>query len=370
MDNLEDEDEYVACLPDGGESIPCLSQHFIRLSHAQVNKPINLFHAQWLLMPKSDLTCTLQTCNNSYNDNQSSLTGNDNTPARSGQLGYILGAEHMLRKSCSWNNLSRGSQFVQRFNNQNKHHLVCLFSTGSKVTNDNLPNTKDSTRKQTDFTSKQTAQSWNNLESEARDSYYDNYLKLFGGCSQYPTHQVTDRNPHGVGQIEPPDSKEPVKSRHALTHTDQAGHAKMVDVGHKSDTRRRVVATGVVFLGCEAFDLVAENRSKKGDVLSIAQVAGIMAVKNTSNLIPLCHNLILNKIDLDLLLNPSASSVNIRCEVHTTGKTGVEMEALVGVSVAALTVYDMCKAVTHDIIISNIKLIEKEGGQSGHYKRS
>ncbi|CAH1263454.1 MOCS1 [Branchiostoma lanceolatum] len=153
----------------------------------------------------------------------------------------------------------------------------------------------------------------------------------------------------------------------SLTHTDETGKAKMVDVGHKDNTRRTASAAAAVMLGADAFALVKDNKMKKGDVLTVAQLAGIMAAKNTSNLIPLCHNIPISKVDVRLRLDPSQHAVHIVSEVSTTGKTGVEMEALTAVAVAALTVYDMCKAVTHDITVENIHLVSKTGGQRGDF---
>ncbi|KAI8483970.1 Molybdenum cofactor synthesis protein 1 [Branchiostoma belcheri] len=155
-----------------------------------------------------------------------------------------------------------------------------------------------------------------------------------------------------------------------LTHTDETGAAKMVDVGHKDNTRRTASAAAAVMLGADAFALVKDNKMKKGDVLTVAQLAGIMAAKNTSNLIPLCHNIPISKVDVQLRLDPSQHAVHIVSEVSTTGKTGVEMEALTAAAVAALTVYDMCKAVTHDINIDNIHLVSKTGGQRGDFHKS
>ena len=154
-----------------------------------------------------------------------------------------------------------------------------------------------------------------------------------------------------------------------LTHVDSRGRAQMVDVGKKNDTERTAKAVGYISLGETAFNLVKENKIKKGDVLTVAQIAGTMAAKNTSNIIPLCHNIPLTGIDVSLELNEMDWSVMIRSEVRTVGKTGVEMEALTAVSVAALVVYDMCKAVTHDMVISDVKLVEKRGGQRGDYTR-
>lgn len=155
-----------------------------------------------------------------------------------------------------------------------------------------------------------------------------------------------------------------------LTHIDNSGRANMVDVGSKPITTRTAEAAGEVVLGETAFRLVQNNKLAKGDVLTVAQIAGVMAAKRTSDLIPLCHNIPISKVDLMLELNPDNFSVMITSQVKTTGVTGVEMEALTAVSVAALTVYDMCKAVTHDIVIQEVKLISKTGGQRGDFQRT
>jgi len=149
-----------------------------------------------------------------------------------------------------------------------------------------------------------------------------------------------------------------------LSHVGDSGRVKMVDVGSKSETSRLAVAAGRVKLGKIAFQLVAENRLKKGSVLAVAQLAGIMAAKRTSQLIPLCHNIFLTSVDVTLTLDAPSRSVVIECTARSHGQTGVEMEALTGVSVAALTVYDMCKSVSHDIIIGDIRLMSKTGGKS------
>lgn len=150
-----------------------------------------------------------------------------------------------------------------------------------------------------------------------------------------------------------------------LTHLDQHGRAAMVDVGAKPDTERIAVASGEVLMKKETFDLIRAGQIKKGDVLTVAQIAGISASKRTSDLIPLCHPLYLSKVDVDLVLDESLPGVVITATVKVTGKTGVEMEALTAVSVAALTVYDMAKAAEKTMRIQNIRLIEKHGGQSG-----
>lgn len=150
-----------------------------------------------------------------------------------------------------------------------------------------------------------------------------------------------------------------------LTHLDERGRARMVDVGGKPDTERTAVARGEIHMRMETLDLIRAGQIKKGDVLTIAQIAGITASKRTSELIPLCHPLPLTKVDVDLALDDSLPGVVITATAKTIGKTGVEMEALTAVSVAALTVYDMAKAVEKTMRIQNIRLLEKHGGQSG-----
>ena len=152
-----------------------------------------------------------------------------------------------------------------------------------------------------------------------------------------------------------------------LTHTDSSGRAVMVDVGEKAVTAREARARGRIWLGLEAFRLVLENKIQKGDVLTIAQLAGIMAAKWTSSLIPLCHNIALSKVDVKCTLNQAELSVDLESRVRTSGVTGVEMEALTAVSVAALTIYDMCKAVTRSMVISDVRLVMKTGGVRGDY---
>ncbi|XP_059684394.1 molybdenum cofactor biosynthesis protein 1 isoform X1 [Gavia stellata] len=154
-----------------------------------------------------------------------------------------------------------------------------------------------------------------------------------------------------------------------LTHTDEEGRATMVDVGGKPDSRRSAVAGAVVCLGEKAFGMVRQNQVKKGDVLAVAQIAGIQGAKLTSQLIPLCHNIPLNHVEVSLSLDEARYAVVIRSSCQTWGRTGVEMEALTAASLAALTVYDMCKAVTHDIVIKEVKLLSKTGGQRGDFSR-
>lgn len=150
-----------------------------------------------------------------------------------------------------------------------------------------------------------------------------------------------------------------------LTHLDESGQAKMVDVGAKPDTERMAVAGGEVVLKPETVALIRQGLMKKGDVLSVAKIAGIMGAKKTSELIPLCHPIALTQVDVDLQLSEDLPGVVIRATARTVGKTGVEMEALTAVSTAALTVYDMVKAVERTAKIQNIRLIEKHGGRSG-----
>jgi cyclic pyranopterin phosphate synthase len=150
-----------------------------------------------------------------------------------------------------------------------------------------------------------------------------------------------------------------------LTHLDEHGRAHMVDVGAKPETERIAIACGEIHMLKTTLDLIRAGQIKKGDVLTVAQIAGITASKRTSDLIPLCHPLPLTKVDVDLVLDDSLPGVVITVTAKTIGKTGVEMEALTGVSVAALTVYDMAKAVEKTMRIQNIRLIEKHGGQSG-----
>ncbi len=154
-----------------------------------------------------------------------------------------------------------------------------------------------------------------------------------------------------------------------LTHLDQQGNANMVDVGDKDITERVATASGSVSMAAGTLTLIAEGGHKKGDVLSIARIAGIQAAKQCSNLIPLCHPLMLNSVKVDLQLDKNGGKVLISATCKVNGKTGVEMEALTAVSVAALTIYDMCKAVDKDMVIGGISLQEKSGGRSGHYRR-
>jgi cyclic pyranopterin monophosphate synthase len=150
-----------------------------------------------------------------------------------------------------------------------------------------------------------------------------------------------------------------------LTHLDEEGRANMVDVGQKDDTERLAIARGEIVMKAETLALIRDGQMKKGDVLTVAKIAGIQAAKRASELIPLCHPLALTKVDVELRLDESLPGVQIQASAKTVGKTGVEMEALTAVSVAALTVYDMAKAAEKTMKIQNIRLVEKRGGKSG-----
>ena len=153
-----------------------------------------------------------------------------------------------------------------------------------------------------------------------------------------------------------------------LSHFDDAGQAHMVDVSNKPVTSRIAVAEGHIIMTAETFALVAEGRAAKGDVLGVARLAGIMGAKKTADLIPLCHPLPITKVTVDLTPDPTLPGVRITATVKTTGQTGVEMEALTAVSVAALTVHDMVKAVQKDMEIGGIRVILKDGGKSGRFE--
>jgi cyclic pyranopterin phosphate synthase len=154
-----------------------------------------------------------------------------------------------------------------------------------------------------------------------------------------------------------------------FSHFNPEGHARMVDVGGKDNTVREARARGVVLMSPETLKLIQSGGIVKGDVLAVAQVAGIMAAKRTPELIPMCHLLLLNGIDLKFRYDQGRSAVEIESRVRCSGKTGVEMEALTAVSVAALTIYDMCKAVDRGMVLGDIRLVEKSGGKSGTFQR-
>ena len=154
-----------------------------------------------------------------------------------------------------------------------------------------------------------------------------------------------------------------------LTHLDEQGHARMVDVGDKAETSRTAVATGAVYMQPATLAAIRDGAAPKGDVLAAARIAGIMAAKRTPDLIPLCHTLLLSKVAIDFEFDDARSCVAITATVRCQGKTGVEMEALTAVSVAALTIYDMAKAIEKTMTIGDICLQEKQGGKSGDWQR-
>ena len=154
-----------------------------------------------------------------------------------------------------------------------------------------------------------------------------------------------------------------------LTHFDTAGNAVMVDVSDKNVTTRIATAKGTIKVNQAVYDAICNGTAKKGDVLGVARIAGIMGTKKTSDLIPMCHPLMISKCSVDFELQPETLSVEATCTVKVNGQTGVEMEALTGVNIALLTIYDMCKAIDKNMQITNICLMEKQGGKSGQYKR-
>jgi cyclic pyranopterin monophosphate synthase len=160
----------------------------------------------------------------------------------------------------------------------------------------------------------------------------------------------------------------PSSNKPALTHIDAKGEARMVDVSAKAATERMAIAEGRVVMGKATLALIVSGNAKKGDVLGTARVAGIMAAKRTSELIPLCHPLALSTVTLDIAPDPKLPGCLVRATVKVTGPTGVEMEAMTAVSVACLTIYDMIKAVERGVRIEGIHLVEKSGGKSGHYR--
>jgi cyclic pyranopterin monophosphate synthase len=154
-----------------------------------------------------------------------------------------------------------------------------------------------------------------------------------------------------------------------LTHFDAQGQAHMVDVGDKAETHRIALASGRILMQAETLRLVSEGKHKKGDVLGIARIAGIMAAKKTGELIPLCHPLPLTHLSIDFDIDSERSLINALCRAETHGKTGIEMEALCGVQIALLTIYDMCKAVDRGMQIEQVRLERKSGGKSGDWRR-
>ena len=154
-----------------------------------------------------------------------------------------------------------------------------------------------------------------------------------------------------------------------LTHFNQAGEAHMVDIAAKASTARRALAAGRIVMQAETLELIQQGQHKKGDVLGVARIAGIMATKRTADLVPMCHPLALTHVAVEFDVDAEAHAIDCTVSAETTGQTGVEMEALTGVQVSLLTIYDMCKAVDRGMVISDVRLLEKSGGKSGHWKR-
>lgn len=154
-----------------------------------------------------------------------------------------------------------------------------------------------------------------------------------------------------------------------LTHLDELGNARMVDVGAKDHTERQATATATIFMQPETLTMIVEGKHKKGDVMATARIAGIMAAKRTPDLIPMCHPLMITSVKVELLPNLETSSVEVLATCKTVGQTGIEIEAMTAATIAALTLYDMCKAVDRGMVIDQVKLLEKIGGKSGHWVR-
>jgi cyclic pyranopterin monophosphate synthase len=163
------------------------------------------------------------------------------------------------------------------------------------------------------------------------------------------------------------DDKNPALESGGLTHFDEAGQAHMVDVGAKNETHRIAVASGTIRMKPETLAIIQAGSAKKGDVLGIARIAAIMGAKRTSDLIPLCHPLALTRVAVDFSIDAAQSSVTCTAQVETFGKTGVEMEALTAVQIGLLTIYDMCKAVDRGMMMTDVRVLEKHGGNSGEW---
>lgn len=158
-------------------------------------------------------------------------------------------------------------------------------------------------------------------------------------------------------------------SENVLTHLDEKGQARMVDVSAKAHTEREATATATIFMQPETLTMIVEGKHKKGDVMATARIAGIMAAKRTPDLIPMCHPLMITSVKVELIPDLEKSCVVINATCKTVGQTGIEIEALMSASTAALTLYDMCKAVDRGMVINEVKLLEKVGGKSGHWQR-
>jgi cyclic pyranopterin monophosphate synthase len=154
-----------------------------------------------------------------------------------------------------------------------------------------------------------------------------------------------------------------------LTHFNQAGEAHMVDIADKASSKRRAVAAGRIVMQAQTLELIQQGKHKKGDVLGVARIAGIMATKRTAELVPMCHPLALTHVSVEFKTDVGQCAIDCTVTAETTGKTGVEMEALNGVQVTLLTIYDMCKAVDRGMVISDVRLLQKSGGKSGDWQR-
>lgn len=160
-----------------------------------------------------------------------------------------------------------------------------------------------------------------------------------------------------------------MNTENILTHLDELGNARMVDVGTKDHTERQATATATIFMQPETLTMIVEGKHKKGDVMATARIAGIMAAKRTPDLIPMCHPLMITSVKVELLPDLKTSSVEVLATCKTVGQTGIEIEAMTAATIAALTLYDMCKAVDRGMVIDQVKLLEKIGGKSGHWTR-
>ena len=197
------------------------------------------------------------------------------------------------------------------------------------------------------------------------DKSADQYAQQQTPTNPDNTQQQTPINPHNT-ETHPPQGS----ASSGLTHFNAAGEAHMVDVGDKAITHRVAVAGGTISMLPATFEMVCAGTHKKGDVLGIARIAGIMAAKRTSDLIPLCHPIGLSRVDVEFRTDAADSSVHCEVRAETHSQTGVEMEALIGVQVALATIYDMCKAVDRGMQMNAIRLLQKSGGKSGNYRAS
>jgi len=192
----------------------------------------------------------------------------------------------------------------------------------------------------------------------------DNPIKLNTGKTNNISKSASTHKANANDIIDHNQTELKSEDSDTLTHVDTGGKAKMVDVADKATTVREAVARGIIYLGPKVFNLVKDNNIAKGDVMTVSQIAGIMGAKKTPELIPLCHGLNITSVNIDIKLDAANCTAIVECTAKCTGKTGVEMEALTGVSVALLTIYDMCKAASKSMIIKDIHLVKKTGGKS------